>query len=389
MPLALATALLEKALPAMFKRLVTLAFCLALTACASREMPGALVPVEMAAPNAATLDLLVASSRGISRTTGVFDSSRAKTVNYQRLKLSIPPDHKTGEIEWPKSLPGDPEKHFVSLANDMFDETQLTARLNRMIPASGQVLVFIHGYNTTHEEGVFRLAQIAHDAKLDALPVLFSWPSRGAVKDYLTDRESALSARTRLLHFLSVLSRHPRVKNFDVLAHSMGTMLTMETLMLAKLAGNPDFSGKMNTLILAAPDIDVDVFLAQFEVIGRRKGQTAIMTSRDDKALQLSRRLAGDVVRVGASSATAKASVEAIKKYGFTVVDLTELASGDAANHTKFASSPLIVQKLGARVQDGNSDHAGGLPGVGAFFVDAAGHILDAPSTVLREITQR
>ncbi|MCA0424805.1 MAG: alpha/beta hydrolase [Proteobacteria bacterium] len=351
-------------------------------------MPGALVPVEASAPGAKSVALLAATTRGISSETGAFNSTRAKALSFQKLTVSIPPNHKTGEIEWPETLPGKAEKSFVTLSNEMLDEARFNAMVDRMIPANGQVLVFVHGYNTTHEDAVFRLAQIINDSEMKALPILFSWPSRGVVKDYLTDRESIFASRTRMLRMFTMLSRHPRVKGIDVLAHSMGTMLTMETLQMAKLAGKPDFGGKLNLLILAAPDIDVDVFMTQFEVIGRRKGQTVILVSRDDKALKLSSRLAGDVVRVGAASPSARASLAAIEKYGFTVIDLTDLSSSDSINHSKFAASPLVVRKLSLRMSD-NQTVDGAVPRVGSFMIDTAGRVLEAPVNILRGATGR
>ncbi|MGK8642933.1 alpha/beta hydrolase [Brucella anthropi] len=41
-------------------------------------------------------------------------------------------------------------------------------------------------------EAVYRFAQLVHDAKIDAAPVLFTWPSRGNVLDYVYDRESTI-----------------------------------------------------------------------------------------------------------------------------------------------------------------------------------------------------
>lgn len=370
----------------MLKRVFVAAFCIFLTACATHDLPGALVPVEASAPGAKSVRLLAATTRGISPETGAFSSIRSKTLNFQKLTVSIPPNHKTGEIEWPETLPGKAEKSFVTLSNEMLDEARFNAMVDRMVPANGQVLVFVHGYNTTHEDAVFRLAQIINDSDMDALPVLFSWPSRGVVKDYLTDRESIFASRTRMMRLFTMLARHPRVKGIDVLAHSMGTMLTMEMLQMAKLAGKPDFGGKLNLLILAAPDIDVDVFMSQFEVIGRRRGQTVILISRDDKALKISSRLAGDVVRVGAASPSARASIAAIEKYGFTVIDLTELSSSDSINHSKFAASPVVVRKLSIRMSDGHAVD-GAVPGVGAFIIDTAGKVLDAPGNILRRTT--
>lgn len=371
----------------MIARSLLLALTLLLSACGGDHVKGVLIPVAATVAGATPVDLLVATSRTYDDATGEFSASRGKTVSYQRLRLSIPPTHKPGAIEWPDVVPGNPETNFVSLANAQLDDAAFDAAVSAMVPPSGEVLVFVHGYNTDYEEGVFRFAQIVADSNIKTLPILFSWPSRGETKDYLTDRESTLASRNRLRQFLDRLGRHPRVKRFDIMAHSMGTFLTMETLVQAKLAGNPEFSGKLGTLILAAPDIDVDVFLTQFETIGRRPRPTVIMISRDDRALMLAQRLAGDVVRVGAASITARASVEAIKAYGFTVVDLTEVESTDSANHAKFAASPLVVQKLGIRLNDANALPGG--QGVGAFVINATGAVLEAPSKVFDTVTQR
>jgi esterase/lipase superfamily enzyme len=372
----------------MSTRVVAVLFCLMIAACGGDTVKGVLRPVAVEAEGARRLPMLAVTSRGFDAATGDFTNERAKSLSFQSLVLSIPPGHKDGEIEWPEAVPGDPKRHFVTLANQVFDETRLHAALDRSLPPSGEVLVFVHGYNTEHEEGVFRLGQIAADSGIQALPVLFSWPSRGNVTDYLTDRESTLAARNRLRHFLTLLSRHPRVKRFDVMAHSMGTFLTMETLVQAKLAGDGEFAGRLNTLILAAPDIDVDVFMSQFEVIGRRPRPTVILISRDDKALKVSSRLAGDVVRVGAASSRARASVEAIRKLGFTVIDLTGQESGDRANHATFATSPLVVRQLGNQLRGGLGKSAQG-SSAGAFVLDTTGALIEAPSRIFNTVTGR
>ena len=59
--------------------------------------------------------------------------------------------------------------------------------------ASGQVLVFIHGFNDRFEDAVFRFAQVVHDSDAPVVPVLFTWPSRGSVLAYGYDRESTFT----------------------------------------------------------------------------------------------------------------------------------------------------------------------------------------------------
>jgi len=369
----------------MLLRIAALSVCLSLAACASNKNPGVLTPVGMTAPDARLLDVHVATTRGLDEATGSFGDKRSRHLAFQSLRLSIPPSHHPGNIEWPSSLPGNPAKEFVTLSNDLLDQSAFLRRIEAKLPANGEVMVFVHGYNSNHEDAIFRLAQMAHDGGLQPVPIAFTWPSRGSVAGYVTDRESSMAARNRLEELLLLLSKSPRIKGINLFAHSMGGMLTVETLAQAKLRGNGEFGGKLDAVVLASPDIDVDVFLSQFEIIGKRPRPTIILTSKDDKALRISRRIAGDVVRVGAASATDPASKAAIAKYGFTVIDMTGLETDDRTNHTKFASSPKFLQAIGSNLNQGLQKSGGN---VGSFIADTAGAILETPGDVLRQIAQ-
>ena len=54
-------------------------------------------------------------------------------------------------------------------------------------------------------EGLYRLVQIAHDAKAPGVPVLFTWASRGKATAYLYDTNSATAARDELEHTLRLV----------------------------------------------------------------------------------------------------------------------------------------------------------------------------------------
>jgi esterase/lipase superfamily enzyme len=58
----------------------------------------------------------------------------------------------------------------------------------------------VHGFNNRFDDAVYRFAQIVHDSKVPAIPVLFTWPSRGEMKlrAYTYDRESANYSRDAL-----------------------------------------------------------------------------------------------------------------------------------------------------------------------------------------------
>lgn len=90
---------------------------------------------------------------------------------------------KIGEIQWPTRTPANPEREFAVL-NVQSVTTDKKAlewfRANRN--SKKQAVIFIHGFNTTYAESVFRFAQLTHDTCIDAAPVLFTWPSRAGFR---------------------------------------------------------------------------------------------------------------------------------------------------------------------------------------------------------------
>jgi esterase/lipase superfamily enzyme len=178
---------------------------------------------------------------------------------------------------------------------------------------------------------------------------------------------------------LRAISRDLGTTRIDVLAHSMGTFLTLEALRQASIRGDGNFGGKLRDVMLAAPDVDLDVFRTQMRQIKR---PVTVFVSADDRALAFSRRFAGDKTRLGAISAKDADIVAELEKGGATIIDLSEISSSDRLNHAKFAASPRVVQMIGRRLQaDGGIATAG--PGVGDKLGDiASGLVGTVGSTV-------
>jgi esterase/lipase superfamily enzyme len=257
----------------------------------------------------------------------------------------------------------------------------------------GRLLVFVHGFNTRFEAAVFRFAQIVHDSGAPMAPVLFTWPSRGSVFAYVYDKESANYSRDALEALLTRAAEAPDVKEITVLAHSMGTFLAMEALRQSAIRQGRA-PPKIRNVVLAAPDIDIDVFRAQYEAMGPDRPHFTIFVSTDDRALSMSRLISGDVGRLGAVDPAKepwRSRLEA--NPDVTVIDLTKLKTGDRFNHEKFAASSEIVQVLGGRLAQGqkltDSDPSLGEQ-IGAFAVGAgrtvgtaAGVVVSAPLAVV------
>ena len=79
----------------------------------------------------------------------------------------------------------------------------------------------------------------------------------------------------------------------------MGGLLTVEALRQLRLTGQDRVLDRLQ-VVLAAPDIDADVFRAQMNVVGPMEMPLIVLVSPDDRALLVSQRLAGQHERVGA-----------------------------------------------------------------------------------------
>jgi esterase/lipase superfamily enzyme len=305
--------------------------------------------------------MLVATTRAAAAEPpgAMFNGERARGLAFADIVVSIPPDsqRKIGDIQWPSSPPGDPARDFVTIRADRLDLKAATVRFDQQLSASSQrhVLLFVHGYNTRFDEAVYRFAQIVHDSNAPVVPLLFTWPSRGRLLDYVYDRDSATYSRDALEAVLEALSKDPKVASISVLAHSMGNFLAVESLRQMAIR-NGAISPKIRDIMLASPDIDVDVFRRQIAEIEKsdKTPPVTLFVSQDDRALGLSRLLAGDEPRLGAIDPTAEPYRSILEEAHIHVVDLTKIGSDDSLNHSKFAENE-VVQSIGARLAAGQS----------------------------------
>lgn len=347
-----------------------------------------------AADIAGKVEIYVATTREPSAQPVYFSGERGPKLSFARLDITVPRDHKAGNLELPSSGPGDPAKHFTATYVQRLDLAPIVSDVRRELqrrPASQRdVLVFVHGYNTNFADAAYRFAQIVYDSGFKGVPVLFSWPSRGELLAYPYDRESAFYSRDFLEGNLRAIARDLGTSRMDILAHSMGTLLTLETLRQAAIRGDGAFGGKLRDVMLAAPDVDLDVFKTQMNQIRR---PVTVFVSADDRALDFSRRFAGDKRRLGAVSAKDAEIVAELEKLGVRIVDISEVTSADSLNHAKFASSPKVVQLIGERLRqdkgigfagpqfgDRIGDVAGGVVGTVGSTV---GLVVTAPLTIL------
>jgi esterase/lipase superfamily enzyme len=159
-------------------------------------------------------------------------------------------------------------------------------------------------------------------------------------------------SRDALDQVLEDLLASPTIGRVNIVAHSVGTMLTMEALrqLYAKLG---DYAAdRIGAVVFASPDIDLDVFTASVQRIGPLATKVTIITATDDRALAVSRWVNGSTTRVGAAE---KAQLE---KLGLRVIDASSQGWG-ILNHDRFLSNAGVRQAI--------RDAVGGFPRIGAF----------------------
>jgi esterase/lipase superfamily enzyme len=380
------------------ERLAAAAVAAALLAGCGDRPRGVLGPVVGAPQGGSRVDMLVATTRAAlpDRPGEMFSGERGAALAFADLSISIPPDavRAIGDVQWPSRIPGDPAREFVALRSETIDLAAAYRRFNARLPqARGRVVVFVHGFNNRFEDAVMRFAQIMHDSRAPGVPVLFTWPSRGRLLAYPYDRESANYSRDALEAVLARIAGDPKVTEIGILAHSMGNWVTMEALRTMALRTGR-IHPKIRDVMLAAPDVDVDVFGKQVEALGPRRPRMTLFVSQDDRALGFSQTLWGDVPRLGAVDPRQSPYDRVVRAAGLQVVDLTGLKSGDPLAHGVFAESPAIVRFIGRRLADGQvineqrgtitervvqaaSDAGAGLGGIAARVVSAPVTILE------------
>jgi esterase/lipase superfamily enzyme len=132
---------------------------------------------------------------GSEKPDDMFGVSRS-TLSYGTCDVSIPRDHRLGELEapsiWRLEFREGPAKHVVLLSavaqpKDKFF-TDLVARVRTSTRASA--FLFVHGYNVTFEDAARRTAQISYDLAFEGAPVFYSWPSQGRTPAYTVDEQN-------------------------------------------------------------------------------------------------------------------------------------------------------------------------------------------------------
>ena len=292
-----------------------------------------------------------------------YGSERGHQLQLGRAMVTVPTAHKVPNIErpWVVEIPyfklkiyeeaEDRAKHFTLQEISALSKEQMLAfvkeRLAKSAGFKDHALVFVHGFNTSFDDALYRTAQITYDLKFDGAPFVYSWPSGGKVASYTYDRGSAEQAEPHLAEFLNLVVKESGAKSISLIAHSMGNELLLRVLERMRPVA-PD-GVVISQVILAAPDVDRDKFTnIAHEIMNFAKGVTLYAAS-NDKALGYSARFWGGVPRAGDVPATGPLVVP-----GVDTIDVTSVSTDSLGlNHSGYAENNALLNDIKLLIQTG------------------------------------
>ncbi len=288
--------------------------------------------------------VFVSTSRAYDAENGYFGFERSEALSLMEMTVSIPPSHQPGDLNFGYDNP-DPEEQFV-VANRVNYGTEdafisgLRAELRKRPAGRREVALFVHGYNSTLPEAAFRATQLGFDLKVPSVSAIYSWPSRGSALGYIYDHDSALFARKGLAETLRAF-QSAGAERMVLIAHSMGSALTMDTLQLME-AAEPGWTARnLSGIVLMSPDINVELFRTQVASLNPLPQPFIIFTSSRDKALNLSALISGSQDRLGTIE-----DVGRVSDFSIDVIDATAFNNMAGSSHLVAATSPALLSLM-------------------------------------------
>lgn len=290
--------------------------------------------------NSVRIPLLVATTRNYINADwpgSRFGTTDANALSWAVAQVNVPSYRVRAEGVIPRASAADsPDAVRTMYINSLIlaDSVRFLQRVRDDLARtrSRDILVFVHGYNSSFEDAAVRVAQIAADMGFDGTAILFAWPSQGALSGYIRDQQTARNAGWHLLRLLRDQLPRANPDRIHVIAHSMGSEVLSKAM---SLVDPRDSLPRLGQVVFAAPDVDARIFSREILPILRQRTQgVTLYASSEDEALRASRVLNG-VLRLGLGGD----SLTVLD--GMTTVDATRVR-GDLLGHTLFGNSALL-----------------------------------------------
>jgi esterase/lipase superfamily enzyme len=228
----------------------------------------------------------------------------AKRIHYGSLYAEIPEnflDTMTNRGFFSRLFPTSEAKLRLTKPVDIDSQVfikQLKSDLDSVPLAERQVLVYLHGFNTTFKEAAQRAASIGYQLKIPTT-AFFSWPSQGGMLKYAADKDLAEVSRDSIADFIIKTYAESGAKRIHLIAHSMGNHALLGAMHRPKMQQAIKDGLRFGQVILAAPDVDTDNFINDAGILATVAERVSLYVSDGDAALMASVKVAAGRSRAG------------------------------------------------------------------------------------------
>ncbi len=227
-----------------------------------------------------------------------FTGQRGNRLLMGKVEVHIPRAHRFGETGssfWKKLQRFDFRDDTLRIEDvqlkdraSFFSELRNIMRMAQETSNTAHSLFFIHGYNVTFEEAAIRAAQIGFDLKVTGATAFFSWPSKGSVRSYAVDEATIEASEQMITDFLVDFTQNCGADKVHIIAHSMGNRGLLRALQRIAINAETQTNIKFGQILLAAPDIDRELFLNLAYLYPLLSERTTLYASDGDLAVHLS-----------------------------------------------------------------------------------------------------
>lgn len=284
-----------------------------------------------------------------------FSSERDSRTHLGLCKVHIPKSHKIGSIGspwWKRMIMRiDDRLKIASLQEYSTDHfwRSVTSHLGKLNIGEREAVIFVHGYNVSFSDAAIRAAQLGADLAIRGCMAFFSWPSKGSTHSYMHDEASIDASEGAITQFLVDFAENSGATKLHLIAHSMGNRGVLRAVNRIAAAAAERTGKPFDQIILAAPDVDADVFRGLCKAYSQVSSRTTLYVSSRDWAVEAARWLHG-FPRAGLLPPVMVAP--GIDTVNVTHADLTRLGHGYVAEARLVLTDMHFLLRFGAHPTD-------------------------------------
>jgi esterase/lipase superfamily enzyme/tetratricopeptide (TPR) repeat protein len=264
-----------------------------------------------------------------------YSTSRDNVVHYGSCRVFIPESHKigsTGSPWWKRLLTWTDDRLRLLSVEEVERGVYwggIGAQLAVLDADERSALIFVHGYNVPFQEASLRAAQIGFDLSVKGAMAFFSWPSQGSTGGYPADEATIEASEGVIADFMTDFAERSGATAVHIIAHSMGNRGVLRAVNRIAAQAQRRTGKPFGQIILAAADVDADVFRQLSAAYAEVAARTTLYVSKRDLAVEASRWL-HNFPRAGLMPPTLV--LPGIDTINVTNVDLTMLGHGYVAD---------------------------------------------------------